>query len=96
MPNSSEWEVGLEGDFPIHKAVVGGKSAFNRLSLGSSHANFLVIPTRTKILSATSHGISAWTKTAKISAILSNGSLTTYFMKVNVTSSSTLRLLMEA
>ena len=25
MSDSSEWEVGIEGNFPIHKAVINGK-----------------------------------------------------------------------
>ena len=34
MSDSSEWEVGMEGNFPIHKAVVDGEDALHRLSIG--------------------------------------------------------------
>ncbi len=32
MSDSSEWEVGIEGYLPIHKAVVEGNSALHKLS----------------------------------------------------------------
>ena len=41
------------------------------------------MPAGAKIVSAESCGISAWTKTAKVSAILPDGSLKRYFVKVN-------------
>ncbi|KAI4257179.1 MAG: hypothetical protein L6R42_005826 [Xanthoria sp. 1 TBL-2021] len=63
MPVSSSWEVDIEGNFPLHKAVVE------------------VMPRGTKIVSAESCGISAWTKTAKISVILEDGSRKRYFLK---------------
>ena len=45
--------------------------------------NVAVIPAGARIVSAESCGISAWTKTAKVSAILPDGSLKRYFVKVN-------------
>ncbi|KAF7512575.1 hypothetical protein GJ744_000836 [Endocarpon pusillum] len=63
MPYSSEWELGIKGNFPIHKAVVQ------------------VMPRATKVVSAESCGISAWTKTAKVSVILPDGSPKRYFLK---------------
>ena len=45
--------------------------------------NVAVMPTGAKIVSAESCGISAWTKTAKVSVILPDGSLKRYFVKVS-------------
>ncbi|ROW06754.1 hypothetical protein VMCG_04188 [Cytospora schulzeri] len=65
MANSTEhgWLEGIDGNFPIHKAVVDA------------------MPTGTKVISAESSGISAWTKTAKVSVILPDESRTRYFLK---------------
>jgi hypothetical protein len=64
MANSSDWEAGIEGNFPLHKAVVA------------------VMPSGTKIVSSEFCGVSAWTKTAKISIILPDGNPKRYFLKV--------------
>lgn len=90
MSDSSEWEVGIEGNFPIHKAVVEGKNALHRLSICRSayiDTDFAVFPRGTKVASAASCGISAWTKTAKVSVVLPDGSPKRYFLKVNLSSS---------
>ncbi|KAL8982902.1 MAG: hypothetical protein Q9205_002701 [Flavoplaca limonia] len=63
MSDSSSWEVDVEGNFPLHEAVVE------------------VMPRGTKIVSAASSGISAWTKTAKISVILEDGTRKGYFLE---------------
>lgn len=34
MADSSEWELGIEGNFPLHKAVVKGERPHFRLSTG--------------------------------------------------------------
>jgi hypothetical protein len=49
--------------------------------------SFAVMPRGTKVISAESWGISAWTKTAKVSVILPDGSPKRYFLKVNLSSS---------
>lgn len=41
-----------------------------------------VMPTGTKVTSAETSGISAWTKTAKVTAILPDGSTKRFFLKV--------------
>jgi hypothetical protein len=64
MGDSSDWEVGIEGNFPLHKAVVA------------------VMPSGTKIVSSEFCGVSAWTKTAKVSIILPDGNPKRYFLKV--------------
>jgi hypothetical protein len=66
MADSSDWELGIEGNFPLHKAVVA------------------VIPSGTKVVSSESCGVSAWTKTAKVSVILPDGSPKRYFLKVRL------------
>ena len=55
--------------------------------LAEIDTNFAVMPRGTKIISAESCGISAWTKTAKVSVVLPDGSPKRYFLKVNVFSS---------
>ncbi|KAI1762700.1 Fructosamine kinase-domain-containing protein [Hypoxylon sp. FL1150] len=69
--DSSEWEAGIEGNFPINKAVIKGASElFNEsLPIDSQlmRAPTSAMPIGTKIISAESSGISAWTKTAKVS-----------------------------
>jgi hypothetical protein len=47
--------------------------------------NFAVMPRGTKVVSAESWGVSTWTKTAKVSVILSDGNLKRYFLKVEPT-----------
>lgn len=42
------------------------------------------MPTGTKVISAESWGISAWTKTAKVTVALQDESLKRYFLKVFV------------
>ncbi|KAI1480224.1 Fructosamine kinase-domain-containing protein [Daldinia eschscholtzii] len=61
--DSSGFLTGVEGNFPIHKAVLD------------------VMPSGTRIISAESSGISAWTKTAKVSVMLPDGSPKSYFLK---------------
>lgn len=34
MSDMSEWELGIEGNFPLNKAVVKGKDGFHTLSSG--------------------------------------------------------------
>lgn len=65
MSDLPEWELEIEGDFPVHKAVVA------------------VMPNETKVISAESCGISAWTKTAKLTVILPDQTLKRYFLKVS-------------
>ena len=50
-------------------------------------ADFAVMPRGTKVVSAESSGISAWTKTAKVCVVLLDGSPKRYFLKVNQPSS---------
>ncbi len=47
-----------------------------------------VMPGGTKVVSAESWSMSAWTETAKVSLILPDGSPKGYFLKVNILSSS--------
>lgn len=84
MSELSEWESGVEGNFPIHKAVVKGLSHFIGYPRAGTDTNLAVLPRGTKIVMADSCGISAWTKTAKVSVILPNGSPKSYFLKVTL------------
>ena len=68
MADSSGWELGIEGNFPIHKAVAA------------------VMSSGTNVVSSESCGVSAWTKTAKVSVILPDGSPKSYFLKVRLRS----------
>ena len=43
-----------------------------------------VLPPGTRIKSASSHGISAWSKTAKLNVVLQDGSPRDYFLKVTL------------
>lgn len=64
MGDFSDWELGIEGNFPLHKAIVA------------------VMPSGTKVVSSDSCGVSAWTKTAKVSVVLSDRAPKRYFVKV--------------
>ncbi|KAL9078766.1 MAG: hypothetical protein Q9157_002318 [Trypethelium eluteriae] len=63
MSESSELAFGVEGNFPLHKAVVKA------------------MPSGTRVILAESCDVSAWTKTAKISVVLPDGSPKRYFLK---------------
>lgn len=62
------------------------RSIGHRLAL--TDTGFAVMPRGTRIISADSCGISAWTKTVKVSVILPDESRKKYFLKVNPSSSS--------
>ena len=87
MSDFSVWEAGIEGTFPIHKAVVGGKDPLADHQSAHIDADFAVMPRGTKIVSAESWGISAWTKTAMVCVVLLDGSRKRYFLKVALPSS---------
>ena len=87
MSELSEWELGVEGNFPIHKAVVKGNHTFYSYPPAGTDTNFAVLPRGTRIVTAESCGISAWTKTAKVSVILADGTPKRYFLKVILPSS---------
>lgn len=87
MSDSSEWELGVEGNFAIHKAVVEGRDALHGHRSAQIDTEFIVMARGTKIVSAESCGISAWTKTAKICVILPDGKRKRYFLKVDSISS---------
>ena len=87
MSDSSGWEVEIEGDHPIHKAVVEGEVHFVGYGPADTDDYFAVMPVGTKVVSAESCGISAWTRTAKVSVVLSDGSPKNYFLKVDQPSS---------
>ena len=80
---SSGWEVGIEGNFPIHKAVVEGKHAPYRQGIDRMRPTppLIVMPRGTKVLSAYSYGVSSWTKTGKVSVILPGGDLKRYIIR---------------
>ena len=84
--DSPEWVTDIEGKFPLHRAVLKGRrlSAHGRPGLRSG---FTAMPQGTKVISAESWGISAWTKTAKIEVSLVDGTSKRYFLKVRITSS---------
>jgi protein-ribulosamine 3-kinase len=88
MLNSTEWEVGIEGNFPINKAIIQGRDTPHRaidwLKLTPTSQ---VMPRGTRVVSAESCGISAWTKIAKVSVILADGTPKRYFLKVDLPSS---------
>ena len=87
MTELSEWELGVEGNFSIHKAVVKGNHTLHSCSPAETDTNFAVLPEGTRIVTAESCGISAWTKTSKVSVILPDGSRKRYFLKVTLPSS---------
>ncbi|KAI8630208.1 Fructosamine kinase-domain-containing protein [Xylariaceae sp. FL1651] len=70
MAELSEWVSGIQGNFPLHRAVVD------------------VMPKGTRVISAESSGISAWTKTAKVTVIWSDGHRQQYFLKCSTGDSS--------
>lgn len=88
MSDLSEWEVAIQGNFPIHKAIVGGKHALEGHRSARIDAKIAVMPRGTKVVSAESYGISTWTKNAKVCVILPDGSRKRYFLKVNQSQSS--------
>ncbi|TAQ87108.1 hypothetical protein B7494_g4575 [Chlorociboria aeruginascens] len=59
-------DEGLEGDFPIDRAIIA------------------VMPPGATVVSASSHGTSNWSKTAKICATLADGTRKRYFLKCAV------------
>lgn len=88
MADQTEWLDGVEGNFPIHKAVLDGMyRCFSRIrntsSLSFTDKRELspVMPKGTKVIASESSGISAWTKTAKVSVILPGGTAARYFLK---------------
>lgn len=48
----------------------------------SSDIKFIAMPNGTKVISADSSGVSSWSKTAKVSVVLPDGSRKRYFLKV--------------
>ncbi|KAK8038030.1 hypothetical protein PG994_014797 [Apiospora phragmitis] len=68
MSANNTWEKGIEGTFRIHKNLIKGTVP-------------ILLPEGTRVVSAESCGISAWTKTAKVSAILRDGNPKRYFLK---------------
>ena len=87
MSEFSQWELGIDGNFPVHRAVVKGNHTLHSYPPTGIDTNFAVLPRGTRIVTAESCGISAWTKTAKVSVILSDGILKRYFLKVTLPSS---------
>ena len=87
MSELSKWESGVEGNFLIHKAVVKGNHTFHSYPPTGIDTNFAVLPRGTRIVTAESYGISTWTKTAKVSVILPDGSPKMFFLKVTLPSS---------
>lgn len=83
MFDLSGWEKEIEGNFPIHKAVVEGKHAPPYgYCAAETDATSIVMPNGTRVISAESFDTSAWTKTAMVSVILLGGDLKRYFLKV--------------
>ena len=87
MSELSEWESGVEGNFPIHKAIVKGNHTLHSHPPAETDTNFAVLPKGTMVIMADTHGISTWTKIAKVSVILPDGSPKRYFLKVILASS---------
>lgn len=88
MADATQWLDGIEGNFPIHRAVLDGSFSApprfqqitqilftDRLRLPPA------MPTGTKVIASESSGISSWTKTAKVSVILPGGIPASYFLK---------------
>ena len=83
--NLPEWVTDIGGNFLLHKAVLEGAHLTPSWKPHWHPSNnFVVMSQGTKVLSAESWGISAWTKTAKISVTLSDGSPKRYFLKVSM------------
>ena len=82
MTESLDWEAGINGDFQLNKEVVEG-IVVSSAGLNQSHLpSFAVMPPGTIVISAESHGISSWTKTAKVSVLLPDKRSKRYFLKV--------------
>lgn len=80
------WVEGIEGDFPLHEAVVEGMKS-KLAESGDKVADCDVVlatamPNGAKATASESWGISAWTQTAKVTAILPDGTEERYFSKV--------------
>jgi hypothetical protein len=86
MSDSSEWLQDIEGNFPLHRSIVSGKQAIY-FSCSEPSSRPAAIPKDTTVQSAESWGVSAWTKTAKVTVSLQDGSPKRYFLKVNLSAS---------
>ena len=82
MSDYGDWQSGIEGNFALHKAVVGGKIPPEFLSL--YELTVPALPKGTTVISAESCGVSAWTRTAKVSVVLPDGTAKRYFLKVRI------------
>jgi hypothetical protein len=78
---SDEWVTGIEGNFPLHKAVLEGKIPKAKFKI-VIRASFLAMPSGVKPLSAETHGTSSWSKTAKVVVLQPDGTRKAYFLKV--------------
>ncbi|KAI0020286.1 Fructosamine kinase-domain-containing protein [Xylariomycetidae sp. FL0641] len=63
MPESSDWLSDIEGNFPLHKAVVEA------------------LPKGVRVHAANAWGTSSWSRTAKLTASLADGTPKAYFLK---------------
>jgi hypothetical protein len=81
-------------DQPVRETVSTGKISINQTVMKSEHdhcelrtllvitLNGVAMPIGTNLISVESHGYSAWTTTAKVSAILPDQDSKLYFLKV--------------
>lgn len=94
IESSDDWITGMEGNFPIHRAIYEGKSKIKnqtKVTLPQMAITLIqglslptAMPSGTKIVSAVSSGVSAWAKTAKVTVTQPDGSPKRYFLKVRL------------
>lgn len=83
------WVEGVEGNFPIPKSVLDGKPIDVPDNQSFTDAKpSTVLPQGSTLVSAERSGVSAWTKTAKLTVKLVDGSLKRHFFKVAIPSDS--------
>lgn len=79
------WVTDIQGNFRLHSAVVDGAISFSPpgdSQISNSACVVAVMPAGTNVLEAEAWGTSAWTKTAKITTLLPDGTPKRYFVKV--------------
>jgi hypothetical protein len=79
MTNQSICETVSTGGVTVNQAVIQGERDYCELLALVVTYNGVAIPIGTKIDSVEGHGYSAWTTTAKVSAILPDQDLRVYF-----------------
>ena len=79
--------AGIRGHFPIHEAVLDGRTCRSPTDL--CRRTIEAMPKGTKVISAEAYGYSAWTITGNIATSLPDGTTKRYFLKVKTISFKT-------